>query len=316
MVAYQVGQARQKGIQTIYQQHARYMAQHNLIGNPQDLFQDDIIAAITRWIKNGNRLILFIDMNEHVLTGTLPRQLLCLGLHKATHKHWGDTEPHTYVYGDNKPINGIYHMPDLIITALTQLSFHEGVGDHRNILVDISTSSAIGKFERRVIPPKARRLVTKNDLSVKAYLCFVTKECLRHKIQRRLDNIARDLQTRPVSPTHLAQLKGIDVQRSDIQCGGERKCRKIVKPHLPFSPPIKGIDMRWRAYINLVVWHKKGRGSGGNVFRAAWRAGIENPRTLTLLECMAGVKACKQLMTEQEDKQDYYNGSTFKTGMN
>ncbi len=38
------------------------------------------------------------------------------------------------------------------------------------------------------------------------------------------------------------------------------------------------------------------------MFRAAWRAGIENPRTLTLSECMAGVKACKQLMTEQEDK--------------
>jgi hypothetical protein len=101
--------------------------------------------------------------------------------------------------------------------ALPQLSFHEGVGDHRNILVDISTCSAIGKFERRVIPPKARHLVTKNDSSVKAYLCFVTKECQRHKIQRRLDNIARDLQTRPVSPTHLAQLEGINIQWSDME---------------------------------------------------------------------------------------------------
>ena len=114
-------------------------------------------------------------------------------------------------------------MPDLIITALTQLSFHEGVGDHRNILVNISTSSAIGKFKRRVIPPKARRLVTKNDSSMKAYLCFVTKECQRHKIQRQLDNIARDLQTRLMSPTHLAQLEGINVQQSGVQRGGERK---------------------------------------------------------------------------------------------
>ena len=140
VVAYQVRQARQKGIQTIYQQHARYMALHNLIGKSWDLFQDDI-AAITRFIENGNRLILSIDMNKHVLTGTLPWKLLCLGLHEATHEHWEDTKPHTYVYGDNKPIDGIYQMPDLVITALTQLLFHEGVGDHRNILVDISSSS-------------------------------------------------------------------------------------------------------------------------------------------------------------------------------
>ena len=156
VVAYQVGQARQKGIQMIYQQHARYMARHGLPGKPRNLFQDDIVTAITNWINSRDRLILFIDMNEHVLSGTLPQKLLQLGLEEATHKYWGMDEPHTYVYGNSKPIDGVYHTPDLVITAVTQLSFHEGVGDHRNILVDITTSSAIGKFEKRVIPPKAR----------------------------------------------------------------------------------------------------------------------------------------------------------------
>jgi hypothetical protein len=97
-------------------------------------------------------------------------------------------------------------------------------------------------------------------------------------------------------------LKRIDRQWSDIEHGGEHQCRKIIKPHLPFSPPIRGIDMRQKAYTNLVAWHKKGGGSGGNVFRAAWRAGIDNPRALTLSECLAGIKAYKQLMAEQEDK--------------
>ncbi len=70
VVAYQVGQARQKGTQIIYQQHARYMARHKLPGMPLDLFQDDIVTAITKWINKGDRLILFIDMNEQVLTYT------------------------------------------------------------------------------------------------------------------------------------------------------------------------------------------------------------------------------------------------------
>jgi hypothetical protein len=60
--------------------------------------------------------------------------------------------------------------------------------------------------------------------------------------------------------------------------------------------------MRWRAYVNLVAWHKKGKSSGGNVFKKAWKAGIENPRALTLQECLAGVKTCKQLMKEQVDQ--------------
>ncbi len=38
------------------------------------------------------------------------------------------------------------------------------------------------------------------------------------------------------------------------------------------------------------------------MFRAALRAGIERPRSLTLSECLAGIKACKQLNAEQEEK--------------
>jgi hypothetical protein len=152
--------------------------------------------------------------------------------------------------------------------ALMQLSFHKGVGDHRTVLVDISTESAIGKFERRVVPPKVRHLVTKNDNSVKAYLQFVTKECQRYRIQRKLDDITSDFRIKLASSTHHAQLENVDVQRSNIQRGGERRSRKIVKPLLPFSPPIRGINMRQRAYVNLVVWHKKGKSSAwlGNPF--------------------------------------------------
>ncbi len=170
VVAYQEGQVWQSGIQTIYQQRARYMARHGLLGTPRELFQTDIISSITRWIQAGNRIILFIDLNKHILTGTLPQEFFHLGLLEATHEYWEDQEPRTFVYGDGKPINGVYHTPGLTIMVLAQLSFHKGVGDHGTVLVKISTSSGIRKFERRVIPPKARRLVTKNENSVNSYL--------------------------------------------------------------------------------------------------------------------------------------------------
>jgi hypothetical protein len=171
-----------------------------LLRTPRELFQTDIVSSITRWIKAGDRIILFIDMNEHILNGTLPQEYFCLGLLEATHEYWEDQEPCTFVYGDCKPIDGVYHTPDLTIMVLAQLSFHEGVGDHTTVLVDISTSSMLGKFERRVVPPKARRLEMKNENSVKAYPRFVTTECQRHWIQKRLDHITRDLQTRQYPP--------------------------------------------------------------------------------------------------------------------
>jgi hypothetical protein len=65
----------------------------------------------------------------------------------VTHTLWGETEPRTYVHGDGAPIDGVYHTPDIKIMVIMQLLFHEGVGDHHTTILDISTRSAIGKYE-------------------------------------------------------------------------------------------------------------------------------------------------------------------------
>ncbi len=78
--------------------------------------------------------------------GGLAKYLLNMGLHEATQANWGSLEPHTYVRG-TEPIDGVWFLPELEITLTIQLSFHEGVGDHITVLVDVSTISAIGKQE-------------------------------------------------------------------------------------------------------------------------------------------------------------------------
>jgi hypothetical protein len=164
----------------IYQQHARYMNLHGIPGTPRSLFQADMVAAIMKWMEKGERIIIFIGMNEHILHGVLPKEFLCLGLQEATHMHWEWLESRTYVYGDGNPIDQVYHTSDLEITSLMQLSFNKGIGDHCTVIINVTTSLAIGKFERRVIPPQARCLATRNKNSVKSYLKFGTKECQRH----------------------------------------------------------------------------------------------------------------------------------------
>jgi hypothetical protein len=43
-------------------------------GTPRNLFQEDMVAAITKWRERGERLIIFINMNEHILHGMLPKK--------------------------------------------------------------------------------------------------------------------------------------------------------------------------------------------------------------------------------------------------
>jgi hypothetical protein len=85
VVAYQVGQARQRGLHTIYQQDVHYIQTHGLNCTPRELFQADILSAISHWIEHGDRILIFIDMNEHILTGRLAKAFQRLGLLEATH---------------------------------------------------------------------------------------------------------------------------------------------------------------------------------------------------------------------------------------
>ena len=57
--------------------------------------------------------------------------------------------------------SNLHHMLDLEIISVLQLSFHEGVGNHRTVIVEILTSSAIGNFKCRIVAPQAQRQTTK-----------------------------------------------------------------------------------------------------------------------------------------------------------
>lgn len=141
--AYNLGPSTSNYLGTIYQQHLRYIQHHGLKTTPHQMFMIDFLAMIIHWRKAGERLIVMADMNEHILRGPLARRLLSLGLLEATHHYWGEKEPNTHVSG-SKPIDAVYHTPDIEITATRQLSFHESVGDHRLVLIDVTTRSLIG----------------------------------------------------------------------------------------------------------------------------------------------------------------------------
>jgi hypothetical protein len=179
--AYNVGQQEPRGNSTIYQQQLRYIQNNGLNLSPSHLFVVDLIAQLQKWQRQGDRLLIFIDMNEDLLQGHLANYMLKMGLNKAMHSRWEESEPHTYFTG-TKPIDGVWHTPNLEVISTVQLLFHEGVGDHRPVLIDITTGSAIGKQEFHVVHPHACRLSSRNVQARPKYLSYLETQMLSHRM--------------------------------------------------------------------------------------------------------------------------------------
>jgi hypothetical protein len=251
VAAYNVGRQSPKGLKTIYQQQLRHIQTHGLNTTPARLFLTDFVAQLQVWQRQGDRILIFIDMNEHILRGTLARHLLTMGLVEASHQHWGTVEPHTFIGGVD-PIDGVWHTPDLEVSALAQLSFHEGLGDHRTVLVDITTQSAIGKHEFRVIRPEARRLNSTNASVRSRYITNLEGQMSIHRMQDRLDACGRSITGPPTTEADKLLMQRLDTQMEEMQRGSERQCRQLFSTALPFSEPVRTYHYRRRAYQGLL----------------------------------------------------------------
>jgi len=109
---YCVGKQKTAGFGQVYQQHLRYLQHKGWADTktPYQLFCDDLLWQLQVWVQQGDRIILTMDSNEHVLNGSLGKSLLYdslgLGLVEISHKAWDGHEPNTYIHG-SKPIDGV-----------------------------------------------------------------------------------------------------------------------------------------------------------------------------------------------------------------
>ena len=157
-----------------------------------------------------------MDMNEHVLQGQVACRLLSMGLIKATHQNWGDVEPHTLI-GRVDPIDGVWHTPNLEVSAVLLLSFCEGLGDHRTMLVDVTTHSAIGKHEFKVMHPNARRLNSTNTKVRSCYISYLEGQMSTHRMTDRLVVCEQNITSFSASEADKKTMQILDTQMEEMQ---------------------------------------------------------------------------------------------------
>jgi hypothetical protein len=295
VAAYNVGRQSLKGLKTIYQQQLRFIQLHGLNTTPSRLFLTDFVAQLMTWRRLGDRLLIFMDMNEHILRGSVARYLLSMGLAEATQRNWGIVEPHTYI-GGTEPIDGVWHTPDLEVYAVSQLSFHEGLGDHQTVLVDITTHSAIGKHDFKVIHPEAWRLNSSNSRVRSRYISYLEGQMTVHRMTERLEACSRSIDGCPTSASNKATMQILDTQMEEMQLGSKNQCRQIFSTTMPFSEPVRVFHLCRRAYQGLLnVLTSDGRTrNASNAYRDALRRGIPSPLLLSVDQCRDGIKACER----------------------
>jgi hypothetical protein len=63
VAAYNVGRQSPKGLKTIYQQQVCHIQTHGLNTSPSRLFLTNLLAQLQVWQRQGDRLLIFMDMN-------------------------------------------------------------------------------------------------------------------------------------------------------------------------------------------------------------------------------------------------------------
>ena len=296
VVAYRPCATKTKGLKTIYQQHIRFMQKEGIPGTPIQMFDNDLTNQIKIWRTAGERIILLMDVNGHPLHNNLYKQLMegTEPLEEFTHKCWGAVPPHTYARGSS-PIDGGYKSPEIEIINLSMLTFAESPGDHRSLILDVSTRSLLGEYHNKICRPVSRRLVMSQKSSVENYNRIVQEQCDIHRIQIRLDAI--DKMTKycgyPVPTWLKTMMLKVYAQLTEIRRYAEKKCRKILTPHSEFGPTVKTWYDRIHAYRQLIRLRSGKAANDGNIYRFARRNNIQNPELLTTEEMQDGLQLAR-----------------------
>jgi hypothetical protein len=296
VVAYRMGSGKPKGLRTIYQQQVQYMQLHNLKGLPQQLFDKDLLHQCKLWCKSGERIILLMDANKHVLNRKFHKALTSAGLNmdEFTHKCWGLNEPYTHINGST-PINGGYKSSEIEVMNICMLPFLDSPGNHRAFIIDVSTRLLLGEFRYKICRPVSHRLITSQQSSVDEYNRIVREQFARHRIVERLDAV--DRMTRYCgfpSPNFLrAMIIKLYQQMTEIRVHAEKKCRKILQPDSDYSPTIQMWYDRIHAYLQLIRMKEGKTKNNGNVICFAARTHIQDPGNLTMEELKDGLWFCR-----------------------
>ena len=279
---------------TSFQQQRRYfMMKEGVLLCPRERFKSDLLKLLQAWKREGKRLIVMLDANEDIYDGTLGQALTNkdgLDMVEAVSHATGERLTATYFRG-SKPIDGVWTTRDLEVVSAAAMPIGFGVGDHRMLVIDVTTTSLVGFQPQPIKHPKARRLNSRIPRAKQAYNKKLDSLFSRHKLVGKL---AEAHQSGLTAESLQLVLDKLDDISKECMVNAEKCCQKIRNGKIPFSPEASLWIKRCQFYRSLLrFWAGKVKNKG-NLKRAARRCKVANAFRLTIEEISQRLDECKK----------------------
>ena len=77
-----------------------------------------------------------------------------------------------------------------------------------------------------------------------------------HKMEEHLEALIMEIENDKPTPAQRQKMETLERKMVELQTCAEKKCRKIIKPDLEFSPQVQLWRERMQAYKMLIRWKK------------------------------------------------------------
>jgi hypothetical protein len=124
---------------TMYQQHWQFfITQRRDLTCPRTKFMEDLVVHLTRWWKDGDQLIVCLDVNKHIYKKSIGKALTDIeGLAmkevvgQFTHTPIGST-----FFRGSKPIDGVWATSDILVCNAAIVPAGYEIGNHRLFMIN------------------------------------------------------------------------------------------------------------------------------------------------------------------------------------
>ena len=255
--AYRPGNRPPKGktsFTTVYEQHIRFLKSHdNDERDPRKFFDRDLQNELREKVDEMN-IVLMIDVNQNVESGSFNEKMEKIGLTSAFKTISQEPMPPTHHRG-SKPISTIYLSANLTPVRAGILPKTIGVqGDHRNMYVDIPNGSFLGVYMYKIVSQPMKRLQLKDSRIVRKFQATVVKHFEANKMLESGLDLIENAEF-PMAPQIQKAMEGFDEQFGRSIENGKKKCRKLRMGDIPYSKAFQ--ELRDKRRLWLLVKKKK-----------------------------------------------------------
>jgi hypothetical protein len=226
--------------------------------DPRTAFIQDLDKEVSEVIKKGELVIIMLDGNSDMQNSPLATMLSNLKFREVILYRHGLGVSTFRRNNSATPIDGIWASAGISVIKGRYLDYDKVVpgADHKCLWIDISFQQAFGHNMPAINRPQTRRLHCKDPRIVTNY----------HRTYNRLaenSNLlskVNDLMMKATYPLqrHLQQeYERLDQIRCQITAEAEKKCRKLRKGQVAFSPALQQAMRTTKVYTLL---HRKAEG--------------------------------------------------------